>query len=161
MATVPAMFALTFFGILHIPINIPALALTTGEDNVNVDRELRAHGWSNALSGLCGSIQVCTLAVSEVLPVMLTFTQNYLVYTNTVLFMRSGGDSRIAGVLLAVATCGILVVGSKIIGFIPVTVVASLIFYLGIDLMKQALWDTFGRVHRLEYLVVSFLIVNE
>ena len=52
------MFALTFFGILHVPINVPALGLTTGEDNVDVDRELRAHGLSNALSGLCGSIQV-------------------------------------------------------------------------------------------------------
>lgn len=51
------MFALTFFGVLHVPINIPALAMTAGEDNVDVDRELRAHGYSNALSGLCGSVQ--------------------------------------------------------------------------------------------------------
>ena len=57
-STVPAMLALTFFGILHVPINIPALGLTTGEDHVDVDRELRAHGISNALSGFCGSIQV-------------------------------------------------------------------------------------------------------
>lgn len=52
------MFALTFFGILHVPINVPALGLSVGEDHVDVDRELRAHGYSNALSGLCGSIQV-------------------------------------------------------------------------------------------------------
>lgn len=52
------MLSLTFFGILHVPINIPALGVTTGEDNVDVDRELRAHGISNALSGLCGSVQV-------------------------------------------------------------------------------------------------------
>lgn len=58
VATIPAMFALTFFAILHVPINIPALGLSTGEDNVDVNRELRAHGISNALSGLCGSIQV-------------------------------------------------------------------------------------------------------
>ena len=58
-STIPAMLALTFFGILHVPINIPALGLSTGEDNVDVDRELTAHGISNALSGLCGSIQVC------------------------------------------------------------------------------------------------------
>ena len=57
-STVPAMFALTFFGVLHVPSNIPALGITTGEDNVDVDRELRAHGWSNVLSGLCGSVQV-------------------------------------------------------------------------------------------------------
>ena len=57
-STVPAMFALTFFGVLHVPINIPALGLTAGEDNVDVNRELTAHGMSNALSGFCGSIQV-------------------------------------------------------------------------------------------------------
>lgn len=45
-------------GVLHVPINIPALGMTTGEDNLDLDRELRAHGWSNTLSGLCGSIQV-------------------------------------------------------------------------------------------------------
>ena len=48
-------------GVLHVPINIPAIALSANEDNVDVDRELRAHGWSNTLSGLCGSVQVCTV----------------------------------------------------------------------------------------------------
>ena len=57
-STIPAMLALTFFGVLHVPINIPALAMSTGEDNVDLDRELRAHGISNAVSGGCGSIQV-------------------------------------------------------------------------------------------------------
>lgn len=52
------MFALTFFGVLHVPINVPALGISTGEDNLNVDRELIAHGVTNALSGFAGSIQV-------------------------------------------------------------------------------------------------------
>ena len=56
--TIPAMFALTFFGVLHVPINVPALGISTGEDNLNVDRELIAHGVTNALSGFAGSIQV-------------------------------------------------------------------------------------------------------
>lgn len=52
------MFALTFFGVLHVPINVPALGISTGEDNLNVDKELLAHGISNAVSGFFGSIQV-------------------------------------------------------------------------------------------------------
>lgn len=59
--TLPAMFALTFFGVLHVPINVPALGISTGEDNLNVDRELVAHGVTNALSGFSGSIQVCRI----------------------------------------------------------------------------------------------------
>jgi MFS superfamily sulfate permease-like transporter len=34
---------------LHVPINVPALGISTGEDNLNVDRELMAHGVTNAL----------------------------------------------------------------------------------------------------------------
>ena len=81
--------------------------------------------------------------------------QNYLVYTNTVLFINSGGDSRAAGCMLAVGTLGILIIGPVIIGYIPIMVVGALIFYLGFDLMREALVDTWNKVHRLEYLTVS------
>lgn len=72
--------------------------------------------------------------------------------------MRSGGDSRVAGVLLAFATFGVLIIGPVLIGFIPIMVVGALIFFLGFDLMREALVDTWGRVHRLEYLTVSPLV---
>ncbi|KAI9722319.1 MAG: hypothetical protein M1812_001791 [Candelaria pacifica] len=140
--TVPAMFALTFFGILHVPINIPALGVETREDNMDVNRELIAHGISNSLSGFAGSIQ------------------NYLVYTNSVLFYRSGGDSRLAGILLAIGTSGILVAGPIIIGYIPVMVVGALIFMLGFELMQDALFKTWGKVHRLEYLTILIIVVT-
>jgi SulP family sulfate permease len=68
--------------------------------------------------------------------------------------MRSGGDSRVAGVLLALATFGVLVMGPAMIGFIPIMVVGALIFFLGFDLIREALVDTWGRVNRIEYLTV-------
>lgn len=140
-STVPAMFALTFFGILHVPINVPALGVSTGEDNVDVNRELIAHGISNAMSGFAGSIQ------------------NYLVYTNSILFIRSGGDSRLAGIMLAIGTFGVMAIGPTIIGYIPVMVVGALIFLLGIELLREALYDTWGKLSGLEYLTVSDSIV--
>ena len=137
--TIPAMFALTFFGVLHVPINVPALGISTGEDNLNVDRELMAHGVTNALSGFAGSIQ------------------NYLVYTNSLLFIASGGNSRLAGLMLAAATAGIMFIGPVIIGYIPVMVVGALIFLLGIELLQEALVDTWGKLTRLEYLTVGVI----
>lgn len=59
--------------------------------------------------------------------------------------------------MLAAATVGILIVGPAIVGFIPVMVVGALIFLLGIELMQEALVDTWGKLHRLEYLTVSLL----
>jgi len=140
--TIPAMFALTFFGVLHVPINVPALGIMTGEDNLDVDRELIAHGVSNALSGAVGSIQ------------------NYLVYTNSILFIESGGDDRLAGILLAFATFGILLAGPAVIGYIPIMVVGALIFLLGFELLIEALYETWGRLHRLEYLTVVIIVVT-
>ena len=38
------MFALSFFGIIHVPINVPALGAAVKEDAIDVNRELIAHG---------------------------------------------------------------------------------------------------------------------
>lgn len=137
----PKMLALTFFGILHVPINVPALAVTVGMDQFDVDRELVAHGFSNAISGLIGSVQ------------------NYLVYTNSVLFIRAGADDRLAGILLAVATACVMMVGPVVIGYIPVCVVGSLIFLLGYELLKEAIYDTWGRLRKIEYTTIIIIVV--
>ena len=63
-----------------------------------------------------------------------------------------------AGCMLAIGTFGILVAGPAIVGYIPIMVVGALIFTLGIDLMREALVDPWGRVHRLEYLTVRLLL---
>ncbi|PNS19914.1 hypothetical protein CAC42_7881 [Sphaceloma murrayae] len=131
--TIPTQLALTFFGILHVPINVPNLALVVQEDNVSVNRELILHGISNTLSGCLGSIQ------------------NYLVFVNSVLFINSGGNSRLAGYMLALATFGLWVAGPVVIGFVPVMVVGTLIYMLGIDLAMEALVATYGRLRKLEY----------
>jgi MFS superfamily sulfate permease-like transporter len=56
-STIPTQVALTFFGILHVPINVPALSVSTRQD-VDLSREIVAHGISNILSGLSGATQV-------------------------------------------------------------------------------------------------------
>ncbi|GJC80127.1 uncharacterized protein ColLi_02965 [Colletotrichum liriopes] len=138
---IPAMLALTFFGILHVPINVPALALQSGEDNADLDRELKLHGYSNFISGMAGSIQ------------------NYLVYANTVFFMRSGGDSRLAGYMLAALTFGVMIIGPKIIGFIPIMMVGTLIFDLGFELLLEAVWLPRKKLKLAEYLTVIVIVL--
>jgi SulP family sulfate permease len=135
------MLALTFFGILHVPINVPALALNTGEDHADLDHELKLHGYSNFFSGALGSIQ------------------NYLVYANTLFFMRSGGDSRLAGIELAVLTFVVMVIGPSLIGFIPVMMVGVLIFDLGFELLLEAIWQPRKKLKALEYLTVIAIVL--
>ncbi|TDL16311.1 sulfate anion transporter [Rickenella mellea] len=138
--TLPTQFALLFFNILHPPLNVPALAVSLNED-VDTNKELIAHGYSNLLAGAFGSVP------------------NYLVYVNTLLFYRVGGGTRLAGFLLAVFTVFLLLLGTAPIGFIPIMVVGALIFVLGIDLVKEALWDTRRRVSRSEYITIASIMV--
>lgn len=135
------MLALTFFGILHVPINVPALAQNTGEDHADLDHELKLHGYSNFLSGCFGSIQ------------------NYLVYANSLFFMRTGGDSRLAGFELAVLTFGVMVIGPSLIGLIPVMMVGVLIFDLGFELLLEAVWQPRKKLKKLEYLTVIIIVL--
>ncbi|KAI1382113.1 sulfate transporter family protein [Hypoxylon crocopeplum] len=142
LQTVGAMFALTFFSVLHVPINVPALAQISGEDHLDLDHELKLHGYSNFLSGLVGSIQ------------------NYLVFANTLFFMRSGGDSRLAGILLAALTFGVMTIGPVIIGYIPVMVVGTLIFVLGFELLLDALISPRRKLKLLEYLTIVVIVLT-
>jgi SulP family sulfate permease len=75
------------------------------------------------------------------------------------MFIANGGDSRVAGTLLAAATAAVWVAGPAMIGYIPICLVGALIFLLGIDLMKEALWDTFGKCHKLEYLTIISIVL--
>ncbi|KAI0260384.1 sulfate transporter family-domain-containing protein [Gloeopeniophorella convolvens] len=129
-ATLPTQFALLFFNILHPPLNVPALAVSLDSD-VDTNKELVAHGYSNFLAGLVGTVP------------------NYLVYVNTLLFYRVGGTTRISGFMLAGATFALLLAGTGPIAYIPVMVVGALIFVLGIDLyitivsimIAMTVWD--------------------
>ncbi|KAL0067029.1 hypothetical protein AAF712_006019 [Marasmius tenuissimus] len=139
-ATLPTQFALLFFNILHPPLNVPALSVSLDED-VNTNKELVGHGYSNLLSGLVGSVP------------------NYLVYVNTLLFYRVGGGTRVAGFLLGLANILLLWIGTGPIKYLPVCVVGALIFVLGWDLVKEAVWDTRGRVSKMEFITIVSIMI--
>lgn len=140
-STLSTQFALLIFNVLHPPFNVPALSVSLDQD-IDTNQELVGHGFSNLLSGLLGSVP------------------NYLVYVNTLLFYRVGGGNRVAGFMLAITSFLLLIMGSAPIAYIPVVVVSTLIVVLGIDLVKEALWDTRHRVSRMEYITIISIMVT-
>ncbi|CEL61232.1 putative protein C24H6,11c OS=Schizosaccharomyces pombe (strain 972 / ATCC 24843) GN=SPAC24H6.11c PE=4 SV=1 [Rhizoctonia solani AG-1 IB] len=140
-AGMPTQLALLFFNILHPPLNVPALAVSLNEDNIDTNRELTAHGISNLLAGFIGTVP------------------NYLVYVNTLLFYRVGGGTRVAGFMLACSSVFLLFIGTGPISYIPVMVVGALIFVLGIDLVKESVWDTRHRVSTSEYITIIAIML--
>jgi MFS superfamily sulfate permease-like transporter len=54
-AQLGTMASLGLFLLLLVPIRIPTLSLTTGEE-ADFNKEIKAHGIANLASGLCGSV---------------------------------------------------------------------------------------------------------
>jgi SulP family sulfate permease len=62
--------------------------------------------------------------------------------------------------MLAAGTFGVMVAGPALVGYIPIMVVGALIYMLGIELMEEALVDTWGKLHKLEYITVSLVLLR-
>ena len=67
---------------------------------------------------LVSPAQSATLLSSEVSADVLTQVPNYLTYVNSVLFYRVGGGSRLSGIMLAIGTGLIMMVGPRVIGYL-------------------------------------------
>ena len=96
-----------------------------------------AHGFSNVLSGLCGGLQ------------------NYLCYSNSLLYFRCGGGGREEGLLLALASLVCVWMGPMAVRMVPRALPGCLLLHLGLDLAKEGLWDSaFSGLDLAEYVTV-------
>lgn len=136
---ISTMTNLSFFLLVLVPIRIPTLALTTGEE-VDFNREIKAHGLSNIAAGACGSVH------------------NYLSYSNSVFYFNCGGRGRFSQVAVTMLTLLMFLVGPSLINYIPRCVAGCVMATLGCDLLQDALWSSRLQLDAFEY--VSVLIIS-
>lgn len=140
LATLPQLIGMVFFGLLHVPINVPSFACITKQEG-NLRRELKVHGISNMLNSV-----ICA-------------NPNYFVYSTSVLFFRAGGRSWIDGIFVGFGTFGILFAGLGLINFLPKVLIGSLIVYLGFDLLYVATIESFESCRKSEFFGVLIVII--
>jgi SulP family sulfate permease len=114
--------ALTLFSLIHVPINIPAFAISTNTE-ADMNKELVAHGYSNLLAGVFGGLQ------------------NYMAYTQSVLYHKSGGMGKASGVAVAAITTLLFFIGPMIASYIPRCMAGTLLVHVGIDLFLEGVYD--------------------
>lgn len=138
--SIPTLFSLTIFSLIHVPINIPAFAVsTTCEYDMN--KELIAHGYSNCISGCFGGLQ------------------NYMAYTQSILYDRSGGYGKSSGLAVGFVTTILFFVGPRIASMLPRCMAGTLLVHVGIDLFLEGVFDTLGKFERLEYAGIWLIAV--
>jgi sulfate permease, SulP family len=129
---IPTLVALTLFSLIHVPINIPAFAISTGAE-ADMNKELVAHGYSNILAGMFGGLQ------------------NYMAYTQSVLYDKSGGRGKASGIAVALVTASLFFIGPTIASYIPRCMAGTLLLHVGIDLFLEGVYDSYGKFDILEY----------
>jgi SulP family sulfate permease len=132
MDAIPTLVALTLFSLIHVPINIPAFANSTDTD-VDMNKELIAHGYSNLLVGIFGGLQ------------------NYMAYTQSVLYDKSGGTGKASGYAVAGITSVLFLIGPTIASYIPRCMAGTLLVHVGVDLFLEGVYETWGKFDALEY----------
>ena len=138
--SIPTLLALTLFSLIHVPINIPAFAISTNTE-VDMNNELLAHGYSNLAAGLFGGLQ------------------NYMAYTQSVLYDKSGGRGKASGIAVALVTAIIYVIGPTIASYIPRCMAGTLLMHVGIDLFLEGVYDSRGKFDKLEYLGIWLIAI--
>jgi sulfate permease, SulP family len=138
--SLPTLLALSLFSLIHVPINIPAFALST-KTETQMDAELLAHGYSNMVAGMFGGLQ------------------NYMAYTQSVLYAKSGGTGKASGFAVAATTSILFFVGPAIASFIPRCMAGTLLLHVGVDLFLEGVWDSYGKFDLLEYSGILLIMV--
>ena len=118
--------SLVSFSLIHVPINIPAFAVSSGiSGEIDMNRELVAHGYSNAFSGLFGGLQ------------------NVMTYSFSILFMKSGGKGIASCLTIAFLTGVLFVCGPALAIMFPRCMAGTLLLHIGVDLFLEGVWGTF------------------
>jgi SulP family sulfate permease len=85
--------------------------------------------------------------------------QNYMAYTQSVLYDKSGGTGKVSGIAVAIVTGVLFFIGPTIATYIPRCMAGTLLLHVGIDLFLEGIWDSFGRFDSLEYSGIWLIVM--
>ena len=138
----PTVIGLTVFSLMHVPINIPSLSMSTGVE-ANMNDELIAHGYSNLISGVFGGCQ------------------NYMCYSNSFAYFKSGGGGKIESLVITGFSVIFFFQGEKIIQFVPRTMAGTLLVHVGLELFAEGVYDSFrSGFDKFEYTTIWIIVLS-
>ncbi len=137
------MLAMTIVVIITILLNATGLDLATQTD-ANIDKEMRINGIANMVSGLFGGMI------------------GYLSISRSLLNFKSGANSRTAGLIAAALCIGATFLFTPAVSYFPRPVLAGLLLFLGLSMLREWVWDAYFKLPLFEYemiLAILLLIV--
>ncbi|CAH1769005.1 10150_t:CDS:10, partial [Entrophospora sp. SA101] len=139
--TISTMFTLTFFAMLSANVKISKLEVSIDDHKLNIDHELFVQGVSNLIAGVSGTLQVS------------------FEYEESILLIKLGVNNHVAGLILAFLIGITVYFGQIFINYIPTVVIVTIIIYLGLELIEEALIDSWKFFNNCEYSNIIVIIV--
>jgi sulfate permease, SulP family len=135
----PETLVVTSVAAITILMNSTAMGAATGED-VDLNREMRAAGLANIASGMLGGMV------------------GYQSFNRSLLNVRAGATSRMAGVFAALACLVLLAASPDVVALFPVPVLVGLQLFMGLRLLIQWLFAAYSKLNWHEYLLIPVIL---
>ena len=139
---VPNVLTVALVTLLCVVVYMNGLEVATGV-KIDLDREFRAAGLAGTLAGVGGSSPGTHSAVLSMASRM------------------SGADTPWTGILTSLGLCLTLFFGSAMLELLPKSVIGGVLFFLGVALLDNWLFDIRKRLHWTDYgivLLITFTI---
>ncbi|GMH62705.1 hypothetical protein TL16_g03534 [Triparma laevis f. inornata] len=118
--TLPVQLGCVVFSLMHVPINIPSMSMSVNKD-CDMNSEMIAHGRSNLLSALFAQLP------------------NYMCYSNSVAYAKSGGRGQPSSLAVITLTTLLFLKGSSLVESIPRAMAGTLLIHVGLDLFFEGI----------------------
>jgi SulP family sulfate permease len=137
---VPNLLAAVVMSAIALLLNASALELSLKRD-IDMNREMRASGWANLISGLGSGL--------------ISYQQLGLTTLNS----QFGVSTRWTGLFAAAVTAGTLFLGAGALALLPRLVFGAILVYLGLTFLRQWLILSWAQLPRVDYAIVVLILV--
>jgi SulP family sulfate permease len=135
-----SLFVIAVVSVITLLLNATSLELVTGQ-SVDLNRELKAAGIANLVTGLGGGM-VGVQALDH-----------------TTLPYKMGARSRLVAFIVA-ALCGLtFLVGSSLLSYFPNPILGGLLLFLGLDFLATWVYDAWFKLPITDYFIMIVILV--
>lgn len=134
---------LGMIGVLTITLLLNATGLElTSQRDIDINQELKVGGIANLVAGIGGGMV------------------GYLSINRSLLNLAAGATHRLSGIVAGLVCGAFLFLGPQVISYLPKPVLGGLLFYIGLNALKEWLFDARWKLPTIDYaLIVLILLV--
>ncbi|MBW0159136.1 SulP family inorganic anion transporter [Sedimentimonas flavescens] len=139
LAQMPTIFAVASMALLGLLLNVSGIEISIGRE-LNPERELKALGVGNVLTGLTGG------------------SISYHLLGETTLANKMGVTGLAAPFAVAISSASVLFFGASLIGNLPVGLMGGIVAYLGFDFLYEWVWKKREKLPAADRVVILLIV---